>query len=378
MGKPAARAIVDTAAHTGSITSGSFNVLIGGKPAARKGDPIICSSHGICSIIEGSSSVYINGIPAARMGDKTSCGTPPAPIPVGPKPAEKEYHILSIANEDKLNDDGAFKHKYDDKLKIKALQMNANYEDKTGDGSYDYINFGISTVDINTNFEDYGPFGKGNMGIGINGGLSKYKAEAGIGLYGSNGLYGAEAEGKASMTSGNVETQIGKEGILYEKGKITGDIAYAEAKAEAKLLTGGDEKKIGFQVEASADAGAAKADFEGQNDFFGIIKTKAKIGLSGGSGAIGGKAGAYLDYDDYEIGVNVGGKIAALLGIEGDVEISISAKPIVEAFKNIKEYLSPSIVGGTIITGDSTIKEYFSPSIVGGTIITGDSTVIIG
>ena len=157
--------------------------------------------------------------------------------------------------------------------------------------------------------------------------------------------------GKASMTSGNVETHIGKEGILYEKGKITGDIAYAEA----KLLTGGAEKKIGFQVEASADAGAAKADFEGQNDFFGIIKTKAKIGLSGGSGAIGGKAGAYLDYDDYEIGVNVGGKIAALLGIEGDVEISISAKPIVETFKNIKEYFSPSIVGGTIITGDSTV-----------------------
>ena len=157
--------------------------------------------------------------------------------------------------------------------------------------------------------------------------------------------------GKASMTSGNVETHIGKEGILYEKGKITGDIAYAEA----KLLTGGAEKKIGFQVEASADAGAAKADFEGQNDFFGIIKTKAKIGLSGGSGAIGGKAGAYLDYDDYEIGVNVGGKIAALLGIEGDVEISISAKPIVETFKNIKEYFSPSIVEGTIITGDSTV-----------------------
>ena len=73
MGKPAARAIIDQGAHAGPITVGSFNVLIGGKPAARKGDPITCSAHGVASIIEGSSSVFINGIPAARKGDKSSC-----------------------------------------------------------------------------------------------------------------------------------------------------------------------------------------------------------------------------------------------------------------------------------------------------------------
>ena len=50
--------------------------------------------------------------------------------------------------------------------------------------------------------------------------------------------------GKASMTSGNVETHIGKEGILYEKGKITGDIAYAEA----KLLTGGLKRRSDFKL----------------------------------------------------------------------------------------------------------------------------------
>ncbi|MBQ0152141.1 MAG: PAAR domain-containing protein, partial [Chryseobacterium sp.] len=51
MGKPAARALIDQGAHTGPITTGSFNVLIGGKPAARKGDAITCSSHGVASII---------------------------------------------------------------------------------------------------------------------------------------------------------------------------------------------------------------------------------------------------------------------------------------------------------------------------------------
>ena len=34
---------------------------------------------------------------------------------------------------------------------------------------------------------------------------------------------------------------------------------------------------MGFQAEASADAGVAKADYKGQSDFFGILK--AKLGL---------------------------------------------------------------------------------------------------
>ena len=67
MGKPAARVIIDQAAHTGPIMMGSFNVIIGGKPAARKGDPITCSAHGQASIIEGSTSVLINGKPVVVL-----------------------------------------------------------------------------------------------------------------------------------------------------------------------------------------------------------------------------------------------------------------------------------------------------------------------
>lgn len=362
MGKPAARATIDLAAHTGPITLGSFNVMIGGKPAARKGDPITCSSHGLCSIIEGSSSVFINGIPAARMGDKTSCGTPPVAPPEGPKAAPINYNFWSpvIPNE-KLNEDGTINHKADDNFSIKAFQAYANFEDKTKNGSYDYMTAGVVALEIGIK-GDYEPFGENYGGIGGSAELSKYKAEVKGGLYGSNGTYGAEVEGKATMMSGQAEGHIGKEGVLYHKSEVSGDIAYAEAKAEAKILTGGSDNRYGFQVEASGDVGAAKADYQGQVDLFGIVKAKAKVGLHGGSAALGGKGGAYLDYDDYEIGLNVGGKIAALVGIEGEAEVAISVKPIID---------------GAISLVD-TIYEYFFPSVKEGTILTGCSTVIIG
>lgn len=82
MGKPAAR-ISDH--HTcpkktgkvphvgGPVAAGSPNVFIGGLPAARVGDMMVCVGPPD-SIAKGSASVFINGKPAARMGDKTSHG----------------------------------------------------------------------------------------------------------------------------------------------------------------------------------------------------------------------------------------------------------------------------------------------------------------
>ena len=95
---------------------------------------------------------------------------------------------------------------------------------------------------------------------------------------------------------------------MYANDKVKEYIPYTEA--EAKLLTEGRaEKKTGFQVETSAEAGAAKADCQGQIDFLGIIKIKGKLELSGGSTAIGGKAGTYLDYDDFEVKTNIVKKV---------------------------------------------------------------------
>ncbi|MGF1688238.1 PAAR domain-containing protein [Photobacterium japonica] len=82
MGKPAARlndnhscpAYSGKTPHVGGpIAAGSPNVLIGGMPAARAGDMLICNGPPD-TISAGSASVFINGKPAARMGDKTAHG----------------------------------------------------------------------------------------------------------------------------------------------------------------------------------------------------------------------------------------------------------------------------------------------------------------
>ena len=57
----------------GPIVQGSPNVSIGGLPAARKGDKVVCVGPPD-TINSGSSGVFINGKPAARMGDSTEHG----------------------------------------------------------------------------------------------------------------------------------------------------------------------------------------------------------------------------------------------------------------------------------------------------------------
>ena len=64
--------------HTsgGLITKGCPNVFIGGLPAARVGDQLLCAGpppHPDV-IVMGSTSVFIGGFPAARKGDQTSVG----------------------------------------------------------------------------------------------------------------------------------------------------------------------------------------------------------------------------------------------------------------------------------------------------------------
>lgn len=62
--------------QTGQIISGSSNVNINGKAAARAHvDNARCDDHGPGPkvLAQGSSTVYINGYPAARVNDRTEC-----------------------------------------------------------------------------------------------------------------------------------------------------------------------------------------------------------------------------------------------------------------------------------------------------------------
>ncbi|EPI4819064.1 PAAR domain-containing protein [Vibrio alginolyticus] len=53
----------------GPVVVGSPNVKIGGLPAARKGDRLVCVGPPD-SISQGSSLVFINGKLAVRMGGR--------------------------------------------------------------------------------------------------------------------------------------------------------------------------------------------------------------------------------------------------------------------------------------------------------------------
>ena len=68
-GKQAARAS-DAAGCAGPIIEGSPDVLINGKPAAVQGDKTGCGG----TIVSDASGVFINGKPMARMGDAAGCG----------------------------------------------------------------------------------------------------------------------------------------------------------------------------------------------------------------------------------------------------------------------------------------------------------------
>lgn len=61
--------------HVGGpvIGPGAPTVLIGGLPAARVGDMLMCVGPPD-SIVKGSATVKIGGMPAARMGDQTAHG----------------------------------------------------------------------------------------------------------------------------------------------------------------------------------------------------------------------------------------------------------------------------------------------------------------
>jgi len=60
--------------HVGGPTvSGEPTVIIGGQPAARVGDSLMCNGP-LDSVSKGEPTVIIGGKPAARLGDPTSHG----------------------------------------------------------------------------------------------------------------------------------------------------------------------------------------------------------------------------------------------------------------------------------------------------------------
>ena len=355
MSKPAARSLLDTAGHVGPITTGSPNVLIGGAPAARKGDSFICidPSHGGSGvIIGGSKTVLINGVSAARMGDITDCAAVPVPPPVVSGGAPAQVYNATYAKN--TNKDGTIKTS-NPNLKAKAFYTEFSKKDKNGDSGYDHVagKAVVSETSLRNGYTTEGGYDVVSGGTDI----TILAAEGEAGAYGSNGTYGGEAKAGVAVAKGSVDIAVGDSETFNVTGKAQGELASAEAKGNAELYTGGDAKQYGFNVGAGAEAQMVKGEIEGGSNN-PLFEASAKI--SGTAASIGatGEGLAYLDMDDQYARVKIGGELALLLGVGADVDLKLKWGWIPDSYKAIKNIVEPPkpiLYGGTVISGTPTV-----------------------
>ncbi|MFD1972527.1 PAAR domain-containing protein [Trinickia caryophylli] len=62
------------APHGGTVTTGSKEDIVDGKPIARKGDTVECKEHGQQTIAEGDEASMLSGSPVALHGHRVTCG----------------------------------------------------------------------------------------------------------------------------------------------------------------------------------------------------------------------------------------------------------------------------------------------------------------
>ncbi|WP_110877752.1 PAAR domain-containing protein [Franconibacter helveticus] len=346
MGQPAARARVDTSAHTGPIQSGSPDVIIGGFPAARKNDPLSCSQHGQGVIVGGSTTVFVNGLPLARMGDKTLCNSSGAPAAPQAKAAPPQYWSATLAK--KAGEDGAM---HGDNYDARVLGAYASIEDKDATGKPESVSAGFALEDITVGNMKSQDMVKGELRTKI------AVANAGVSMIVENPDYATmNASATATGMQYGASAEAGKEGMLY--GGVGGDftVGTAEAKVVSEVYKG-NKGRYGFSGEVGAEAAGIKGEVSGKSNILGIISSEGKVsGTVGGVGASTGGA-IIVDKTDYSLTVKASGKLAFVLGIGADVNIKVALKPILDfPFKLFKKAMpAPSSGDGTIKTGCVTV-----------------------
>lgn len=345
MGKDAARQTADTAGHDGPITSGSSNVSTGGFPAARMGDTFVCKEHGPGVISEGSKTVTINGIPAARKGDKVVCGKKSLPPTTGPK--LPEYHSITIVKN--RNEDGSVKNPNgSDEFKIyTGYAVSALTDgDGDGDGQYDTSDLKAGIIDFQLNH----PIGESGTNISLGGTVGK--AEMKAGTVANEDVHSSSVDAKLEGISGNVDLSSGKAGSGdYVEAKAEGTIGLAEGKGNYNLTHDLDEARVGAAFELGAEAAVAKGQLSGAIDSK-YFKLKGSVDGTAGSAGLGLGGGAWVDFDNIMVKVQLSGKIAFILGLGGDIDIQLGPFTSVP----IQERLGfTSSKSGIVLSGASTV-----------------------
>lgn len=354
MGMPAARALIDKAAHSGPIQSGSPDVIIGGFPAARKSDRIVCSEHGNGIIVGGTVSVYVNGLPLARKGDKTQCSVSGSTKEDKPQPKPPQYWGGSLAK--KASEDGTIHGDHFDATILSAI---SSLQDKNADGSFDTASSGFALEDLTMGNMKSNDLARGELRnkiavANVTGTWYGYSGDSDITGFNNS----ATALGMQYGASG----ALGKEGTLYGGGAGDVTLGTAEAKAVTEIYKG-NNGRYGFSAEAGAEAAAVKGEASGNFDLYGIIVTNAKIsGTAAAVGLSGGITG-YIDTNDDSLNIKLSGEVMMALGLGFDIDTKISIKRILEwGYQD----------------DDSENKKSIKASSGEGFIITGCSSVLVG
>jgi uncharacterized Zn-binding protein involved in type VI secretion len=379
MGKPAAR-ISDQAGHTGFIMTGASSVLIGGMPAARKGDSFSCPMppHIGGVITMGSATVLIGGMPAARMGDPTGCnlagtcapgipgtlGPPavPAPAPEGSGAPDTGGSFDAQHGNNILNSQTDYSPKYNGGVSGPHAEYIRKDNDK--DGTYD--TFGVEAHAVRFRNRT-GSDGKDYLGasheMDVLYGNASATSSAGYG-------YGASAQAEAGMVTQGGSVFVGPKG---DQGRnavagVAGKYDIMHAKAEGDYLLGDDGRRVGMGAKVSAKAEAVSADGTGTlttPSVFGVnLQGKAKVGVSAGAAGAGAGAGIYWDKVDKRFFVKLDLGLKVLFGLETEMEFSIG-----EPFKGDDPAPAPAAPAPPAISPCGGIA---------GVVISGFSNVIIG
>ncbi|MBL9106238.1 MAG: PAAR domain-containing protein [Myxococcales bacterium] len=344
---PQAARITDTTLHKGAVLTGSSDVMIGGKPAARLSDGHVCPLHPPGGpIAQGSSTVLINNLPAARVGDKVMCVVDATP-PVGGK-VGGEYKPDKIREDKKVDEAWGKDREEAEEKKAKEAkegkppkkpEFKAEFEKKLAEAK--------TSGEVAKFAGDHGKLLAGSASAD-----AKMSAEiSGINNMKAELSGGASAKVSAVQVKGETEGRYGKVGgqadVLTAEAKARGTLAFDTSKGEGEA-----------KVEVGAGASVFKGKVEGETAGWKIPFTDWEIGVGGAAeGTLLGveakaHAGATFNKKD-GLRIGAGAKVSAFLaGLGFELNIFIRPRKKSKPAPDMLEKGEP-----TVLIGDDGLKE---------------------
>lgn len=318
----------DAVSHGGAIATGSPNVITEGLPTARLSDLVACALHGAAAIGGSSSSVLVNGRGFARIGDGCICGSGGS---VGPGSQDVLLFLLQA------QESGKTLEELMRESPVVAMHLEGLLQDTNNDGVRDSISINGTLLRVNLE-GDWGNFRMDVLSLEAQSAFRE--GPAGFSVTNRAEVHGASIEGQYNI---DPNTSVRAEGGALN------------ASATQELLIGDDGDRVGGAVEYGAKASVLSGEVGGSHTSSAgellarplgplgsllvrgvsslspsarrALETPVTIDASVGGSLISvgadGKAAAYYDRSSGQGVFEIGGDIAALLGIGFDLKVTV-------------------------------------------------------